>query len=177
MNTKFPRKGSALYGMITGNKEKTKRILNRWKKINKIVIFLYEIGFLPLFGIGGFILLLYTKGRRSGKKRVTPLEYRQREGSLILFSGRGHRSDWYRNLMAYPEDVKLKLGFKMYEPLVDFISEPEELEEYLRWYINAYPKSSRFLFGWDPKRDDLETSDLSSLVNILKIVKLDINHS
>jgi hypothetical protein len=91
----FPRKDSALYGMVNKDKERRKKTLNNWKKINKIVVFLYEIGLLPLFGLGRFIVLLYTEGRYSGKPRVTPLEYRKREGIVILFSARGALSDWY----------------------------------------------------------------------------------
>ena len=177
MNNEFPRKGSALYGMINEDKEKNKRTLNNWKKFNKVFVFFYKIGLLPLLGVGWFILLLYNKGRKTGKTRVTPIEYRRRKGSLILFSARGQRSDWYRNLVANPEDVKIRMGFHTYEPVIELLTEPKIIEEYLRWYLKEHPRSSRFLFGWDLKRDSLETSDLTSLVNILKIVKLDVNYA
>ena len=89
----FPRKGSALYDMLKGDKESKKKSLNNWKTMNKLVIFLYELGLLPIIGIGYYIVLLYTKGRRSGKTRITPLEYRKRGGSVLLFSARGTSAD------------------------------------------------------------------------------------
>jgi hypothetical protein len=119
----FPRKGSALHKMLRGDKETTKRSLSNWKKINKLVVFLYELGLLPLIGAGYYVLLLYTKGRRTGKNRVTPLEYRRRGKSVFLFSARGKRSDWYRNLKANPNDTKLRMGFKTITPMIEFIEE------------------------------------------------------
>jgi deazaflavin-dependent oxidoreductase (nitroreductase family) len=173
MNNEFPRKGSALYGMTRGDYESRKRTLNNWRRINKIVIMLYEAGLLPLLGVGRFILLIYTKGRRSGKNKVTPLEYRKRGGSVILFSARGARSDWYRNLKALPDSVKLRIGFKTIKPRLEFIDKPDAILDYVKWYIQEYPRSSHFLFGWNPKEDDIETTDLSSLTAVLTIVKLE----
>ncbi len=168
----FPRKGSAIYDMLKGDEETKRKSLNTWKRMNKIVIFLYELGLLPLIGVGYYIVLLYTKGRRSGKTRVTPLEYRRRGEAVLLFSARGKISDWYRNLRANPQDTVLRIGFKKYNPSVEFIDEPEAIEETMRWYVKKYPRSSTMLFGWDPKKDDPETADIASLVDAIKIVKL-----
>jgi deazaflavin-dependent oxidoreductase (nitroreductase family) len=174
MEKDFPRKSSALYGIIIGNDETTKRTLSKWKKYNKVFVVLYEIGLLPLLGVGWFILLLYTKGRRTGKTRVTPLEYRKREGSMILFSARGSRSDWYRNMVKNPDKVEIRVGFKTHNPKVEIIGGNEVIEDYLKWYIQKHPRSSRLIFGWDPKIDNLHTTDLTSLINMIKIVKLSV---
>jgi deazaflavin-dependent oxidoreductase (nitroreductase family) len=168
----FPRKGSAIYDMLKGDKETQRKTFNTWKRMNKVVIFLYELGLLPLIGVGYYIVLLYTKGRKSGKTRITPLEYRRREDAVLLFSSRGSASDWYRNLKAHPEDVMLRIGFKKYSPKVEFIDKPEEIEGTMRWYVKKFPGSSKMLFGWNPKKDDPETADMASLVDALKIVKL-----
>jgi deazaflavin-dependent oxidoreductase (nitroreductase family) len=172
MVNEFPRKDSALYGMITRDKERRKRTLNNWRKMNKVVVFLYEMGLFPLFGLGRFIALLYTEGRYSGKSRVTPLEYRKRDGMIILFSARGAQSDWFRNLKTNPDKAKLRIGFKTIIPEVELVSDPDKVEEYLRWYIDKHPRSSHFLFGWDPKKDNLGDIDLSSLVKLMTVVKL-----
>jgi hypothetical protein len=57
---------------------------------------------------------------------------------------------------------------------VEIVSDPELVEDYLKWYIEKHPRSSHYLFGWDPKRDTLETIDLSSLVKLITIVELRI---
>lgn len=169
---KIPRKGSALYGMIMEDKEKTRRTLGNWKKLNKVVVFLYQIGLLPFMGVGWFIALLYTKGRRSGQTRITPLEYRKREGSIIIFAARGIKSDWYRNLKAKSDEVKLRIGFKTYKPNVELIDDPKVVRDYLRWYVVKFPRSSKILFGWDLRIDNVETTDFTSVAEIIKIVKL-----
>ena len=140
--------------------------------MNKVVVFLYELGLLPLLGIGHYILLLYTMGRKSGIPRVNPLEYRRREDTVLLFSARGKSSDWYRNLKANPEKTEIRIGFKRIKPAVQFIDDPANVEEIMRWYIQKFPGSSKMLFGWDQKKDNLETADLSSLAEALKIVQL-----
>ena len=168
----FPRKGSAIYDMLKGDKETQKKTFNNWRMMNKVVIFLYELGLLPLIGIGHYIVLLYTMGRKSGKTRVTPLEYRRRDEAVLLFSSRGSKSDWYRNLKAHPDDAVLRIGFKKYSPKVEFIEETEAISETMRWYVKKFPGSSKMLFGWDLKKDNLETVDLSSLAEALKIVRL-----
>ena len=52
------------------------------------------------------LLLLTTLGRRSGKKRTSPMMYVREEGRLLVIaSNNGARSDpaWYRNLVADPQ--------------------------------------------------------------------------
>jgi deazaflavin-dependent oxidoreductase (nitroreductase family) len=60
----------------------------------------YSLGLGTVYG--RFVLLLTTRGRRSGKARVTPLQYERVDGALVVASARGTVSDWYRNLVADP---------------------------------------------------------------------------
>jgi deazaflavin-dependent oxidoreductase (nitroreductase family) len=61
---------------------------------------LYAVGLGPI--VGRLILLLTTTGRRSGRKRVTALQYEMVAGEYWLGSSRGMRADWVRNLVADP---------------------------------------------------------------------------
>ena len=59
-----------------------------------------------LEGVG--VLILVTRGRRSGKRRSSPLLYFPSEGSddwIVVASnyGRDHHPGWYWNLVADPE--------------------------------------------------------------------------
>ena len=52
------------------------------------------------------LLLLTTLGRRSGKRRTSPMMYVREEGRLLVIAANnGARSDpaWYRNLVADPQ--------------------------------------------------------------------------
>jgi deazaflavin-dependent oxidoreductase (nitroreductase family) len=170
----FPRKGSALYDMLKGNEESKKRSLRNWQRMNRVVIFLYELGILPLIGLGYFILLLHTRGRRTGKTYVTPLEYRKQGISILLFSSRGKTSDWYKNLRAHPENAEVQIGFKKYHPSIEFIEDYTLATDILRWYIEKHPRSSQFLFGWNQKKDNLETADLKFITDSIRIVRLNL---
>jgi deazaflavin-dependent oxidoreductase (nitroreductase family) len=52
--------------------------------------------------IGGAMVLLRIRGRRSGVVREVPLNYVVAEGSLWVLAGFGPRTEWYRNLLADP---------------------------------------------------------------------------
>src|SRR4051812_40793254 len=55
---------------------------------------------------GTTILLLTTKGRRSGKEYTAPLIYREHGGAYAVVASKGGADeppDWYRNLQAEPE--------------------------------------------------------------------------
>jgi deazaflavin-dependent oxidoreductase (nitroreductase family) len=57
---------------------------------------------------GTTILLLHTKGRRSGKERVHPLIYRDYDDKYLVVASKGgspEQPDWFRNLEGDPEVV------------------------------------------------------------------------
>jgi deazaflavin-dependent oxidoreductase (nitroreductase family) len=52
--------------------------------------------------VGGYVLLLRVRGRKSGVVRETPLSYLIAEGHAWVLAGFGPRTEWYRNLLADP---------------------------------------------------------------------------
>ena len=52
--------------------------------------------------IGGYMLLLRVRGRKSGAIRETPLSYAVLDGAVWVLAGFGPRTEWYRNLLADP---------------------------------------------------------------------------
>jgi hypothetical protein len=52
---------------------------------------LYAVGLGPW--IGNLILLLTTTGRKSGRRRVTPLQYKEIDGRIYLAAVRGQKAD------------------------------------------------------------------------------------
>jgi deazaflavin-dependent oxidoreductase (nitroreductase family) len=61
---------------------------------------------------GTTILLLTTKGRRSGKERTTPLIFTEHEGSYLVVASKGGADEppaWYLNLKENPVvEVQIK---------------------------------------------------------------------
>jgi deazaflavin-dependent oxidoreductase (nitroreductase family) len=63
------------------------------------------------------MLLLTTKGRRSGRSHTTPVVYvRDGDRLLVLASNYGapHNPDWYRNLLA-DHEVHVEMGGEEYD--------------------------------------------------------------
>jgi len=60
------------------------------------------------------VLLLTTIGRRTGKKRITPLGYLEYDGSYVITgtnAGFDTHPGWFHNLKSHPQ-VTLQLGDK-----------------------------------------------------------------
>lgn len=168
----FPRKGSAIYALTKDTEEEIKRTLNRWKTMNRIVVPLYKVGLLPLLGLGRVFLLITTKGRRTGKMRLNPLEYRVKDGIFHIFSGRGVEADWYQNMVKDPDSVEVRVGFRRFKPRIRIVKESYEKEEILRWYVQKYPRDAGFLVGWDSRRDNPNSTDIRSLVKLIQVIQL-----
>lgn len=170
---KLPRPGSLLYDVTYGSEEARKKVINRFKLLNKyITVPLYRAGILPLFGFGRLFLLLYTKGRKTGKTRITPVEYHRINGVIHIFSSRGKRADWIKNMLANPDAVQVRIGFRKFKPRIEIVEDKSEQEEIMRWYVRKHPKYAKTLMGWDPKKDNPETTDLSDIINKITIVRL-----
>lgn len=81
---------------------------------------------------GAPVLLLHTKGAKSGKERINPMMYLDYEGKRYIFAsyaGAPTHPDWYHNLVANP-DVTVEAGTETYEATAT----PVSLEERDRIY-------------------------------------------
>lgn len=169
----IPRPGSAEYNFLFGNKEDQIKSLKRWKRLNKYVtIPLYRCGLFPLIGFGKIFILLFTKGRKTGKTRITPLEYRIRDGDIYIVAGRGGKAHWFKNLIANPEDVIVKQGFKKFKASYEILNDIEVKNDFFVWYVTKFPRDAKFLFGWSPKHDDINKVDFSKFSSLIKLIKI-----
>jgi deazaflavin-dependent oxidoreductase (nitroreductase family) len=81
----------------------------RWltRPILRVPVLLYRLG------LGARLekvcLILTTTGRRTGRPHSVALDYVEADGRIYIFTGYGARSDWYRNVLAWPE-VIVQLG-------------------------------------------------------------------
>ncbi len=65
---------------------------------------IFRLGIGPIFGnpIWGYMMVLKTTGRKSGKTRYSPVNYAIMNGNIYCLAGWGQTADWYRNLLANP---------------------------------------------------------------------------
>ncbi len=63
------------------------------------------------------LLLLTTRGAKSGQQRINPLTYLLDGGRLFIFAAKGGsptNPDWYHNLVAHPQ-VIVEVGTEQFE--------------------------------------------------------------
>jgi deazaflavin-dependent oxidoreductase (nitroreductase family) len=172
-NIQFPRPGSAEYNLLFAKDQEKSKILKRWKSMNKyFTIPLYRAGILQIFGMGRIFLLLYTKGRKTGKEIITPVEYRRKDGIIHVVSGRGKKAHWFKNLLANPHDFKIKLGFKKFTATFEVIEDITEKNNMFQWYVVQFPTAAKMLFGWDPKNDDPATANFTPFSELVEVIKI-----
>jgi deazaflavin-dependent oxidoreductase (nitroreductase family) len=66
-----------------------------------------------MFSAGQPILLLHTRGAKSGQTRQTPLLYTpDGDGYVVVASKAGavHHPSWFHNLKAHPDEVVVEVG-------------------------------------------------------------------
>jgi deazaflavin-dependent oxidoreductase (nitroreductase family) len=93
--------------------------------------------------LGQPILLLHTRGAKSGQPRSTPLLYTPHdEGFVVVASKAGavHHPAWYHNLRAHPDAVTVELGGKHIAVRPRVVDEPErsELWQHVNDNYNGY---------------------------------------
>jgi deazaflavin-dependent oxidoreductase (nitroreductase family) len=110
---------------------------SKMKNIQKIHRVLYAVGLGPV--IGGIIALLTTTGRRSGKKRVTPLQYERIGEDYYLGAARGLKADWVCNIQANPL-VELRVGAKHIHGMAEIITDPSRFADFLEVRLQRHPR-------------------------------------
>ncbi len=109
---------------------------NRMKNIQRIHRWLYAIGLGAV--IGKIILLLTTTGRKSGLKRVTPLQYEEIDGKYFLGSARGMKADWYRNIEADGR-VEVRVKNRHWRGTAETIADPARIADFLEIRLQRHP--------------------------------------
>ena len=81
---------------------------------------------------GANLLLLHTKGAKSGLERVNPMMYFIDEDRYVVIASKGGADtnpDWYRNVLANPE-VSVEVGTEKFPAVATVPSEPERRKLY-----------------------------------------------
>ena len=128
-----------------------------WKILKYPPQFFYAIGLGPIYG--RLVLLLTTTGRKSGLPRVTPLQYEEMEGKIVIASARGTKADWYRNILVNP-NVTIRVKSREFNGLAEPVENPERVADYIKYRLRKHPRMIGFImrrdgFPHNPTREDL----------------------
>ena len=159
-----PPADGALHGLDAVAKRAFKG-LNRW-----FMIPVHRAGLGAWVGspVGGYMLLLRVRGRKSGIVRETPLSYLVAEGAVWVVAGFGPGTEWYRNLLADPRVEAWMPGRRVAGTATE-VRAPEVRARILPALLRATGLPS-FLGGVNPWADDnaamLEKLDFVPLIRI-----------
>ncbi len=91
------------------------------------------------------VLILHSKGRRSGKDRVTPISYFSYSGCYYLVGsnwGRRRNAAWYYNLLAHPRTLIEVRGRRI--PVEASQAEGAEYDQVWEMAVRRYPGYRRY---------------------------------
>ncbi len=125
---------------------------------NKLMTTLYVLGLGRL--VGRLVLLLTTRGRKTGLPRVTPLQYEEIDGAFYLGSSRGQQADWFRNIVA-DSHVEIRVKSRRFRGVAETIIDPLRIADFLELRLKRHPKMIGMIFESDglpaqPGRAQLE---------------------
>ena len=98
---------------------------------------LYAVGLGVLYG--RLVLLLTTRGRRTGKNRITPLQYEQVGRTFVVASARGTAADWYRNVAA-DSRVEVRVRRSRFSGTAETCADPARIADFLELRLENHPR-------------------------------------
>jgi deazaflavin-dependent oxidoreductase (nitroreductase family) len=167
---RFPTPDTNL-GRLLSDPEFRRTFHARLRTWNPAIVAFYRAGLLPLFGASRTVMLLTTKGRKSGKLRRFPVGYFRIGGDLYVFSAWGKQASWYKNLCANPDAVTLQIGLQRLSVRPHVLENPVEIQHTLEQFVRESPTAARYLFGWQPESDSLACADFSPIIKNVLIIR------
>ncbi|MBI3241271.1 MAG: nitroreductase family deazaflavin-dependent oxidoreductase [Chloroflexi bacterium] len=132
--------------------EKLRQSFKRF--LNPFMLSMWRLGLGPFLNVwpsvGGRIMVIVHRGRKTGLKRRSPVNYAIVDGEIYCVAGFGSISDWYRNIMANP-NVEVWLPEGWWTGVVEDISDSENRLALLRRVMIASGFAA-YAAGLDPIR-------------------------
>jgi deazaflavin-dependent oxidoreductase (nitroreductase family) len=118
--------------------------------------------------LGGWYLLLRTRGRRSGLLREAPLGYVIRDGAAYCVAGYGAATPWYLNLVADPS-VEVILPVGRFHGRAEPVTDPAEWLGAYRALIASFGFLGRTIVG---DAMDLDDAALLARHGVLPMIRI-----
>ena len=158
--------------MSTMDPQTEERLRQLFKKFNQFMMLVWRLGLGKWLNawpsIGGRIMVITHTGRKTGKKRRTPVNYNVVDGEIYCTAGFGSKSDWYRNVVADPR-IEVWLPDGWWAGVVEDASDHENRTELMRQVLIGSGIVAP-LFGIDPKKlSDAELEQITTPYCLLRV--------
>ena len=144
----------------------------RFKQFNRFMLFMWRLGFgkwvnsMPQWS--GQIMVIIHRGRKTGARRYTPVNFAELNGDLYCTAGFGPTSDWYKNVLSDP-DVEVWLPDGWWSGTAEIVKEDMYRIQCLREVLNNSGFAAP-LFGVGPKNmTDEELDEATSNYQLIHI--------
>lgn len=120
---------------------------------------------------GDLVLALTTKGRKTGRPHVTPLQYERVDDLIYVAAARGQQADWFRNLVANRE-VEVEMAGQRFLAQAEPITDPGQIADFLELRLERHPKMIRamlLLHGLPPQADREQLERLAEKLALVAI--------
>jgi deazaflavin-dependent oxidoreductase (nitroreductase family) len=118
----------------------TKTIYHRMKAFNQRMAANLQRGIGPT----KMVLLLTTTGRRSGLRRVTPLQFEEIDGAVYIGSARGQEADWFKNIIANPQ-VHVRMYNREFDAVAEPVTDPKRVADFIEYRVKRRPVMLRLI--------------------------------
>ena len=158
--------------MSTMDPQTEERLRQLFKKFNRFMMLVWRLGLGKWLNawpsVGGRIMVITHTGRKTGRKRRTPVNYNVVDGEIYCTAGFGSKSDWYRNVMADPRtEVWLPDGW--WAAVIEDASDHENRTDLMRQVLIGSGIVAP-LFGIDPKKlSDAELEEVTAPYCLLHV--------
>lgn len=129
----------------------------------------YALGLWPV--IGRLVLLLTTSGRKSGRRRVTPLQYEELDGKIYVTAAYGLKADWVRNILANP-CVQVRVKERRFQGVARVITDPERIADMLELRLKRHPRMIAAILRTEGLPAKPDRADLVAYAGRLAMVEI-----
>lgn len=120
--------------------------------------------------VGGRMLVVEHRGRRSGRRYLTPLNCTPSNRSLYCVAAFGGRADWYRNSMSNPDAIVWRPDGRWCAHAVDASADPARID-----LVRGVLIDSGFAapaFGFRPRR--MTDDEIATATDDYRLVRFDL---
>lgn len=141
------------------------RIFNRY-----FMVPMFRLGLGAFMGnpLTGYVMVIKSTGRKSGRLRFTPVNYAIIDGNIYCTAGFGRNAHWYLNLMANPRTELMMPGGAISVQAEEVQEKGEALQALKQIFRNA--GFAGFFEGYNPYKSDdakfLETLENAPVIRL-----------
>lgn len=118
------------------------------------------------------LMVLTTRGRKSGQARHTMIEFRRHGSKIYVISAWGEKPHWYQNMLTDPL-ATVQLGRQSYSVLADPVTDPAEALRAISLFRRVAPARYDVVLG-RVIEEDVNAQTLPELSRQFTVMRLNI---